>query len=147
MPLTRLVYYSRSTTRTRADFDAELDAIVAVTRRNNARAGITGALLTDGMNFLQVVEGRRPYLGDLLTRLFADPRHERIRIVDLRAVPERRFGDWGMYLLETGPFVRPAISELLREEADGADALTADELVSYVKLIVRHVACAEVIAA
>ncbi|MEE2915447.1 MAG: BLUF domain-containing protein, partial [Pseudomonadota bacterium] len=51
------------------------DAVLAVSRRNNARDGITGLLYADGRRFLQVLEGERAAVERAYQRIAADPRH------------------------------------------------------------------------
>jgi len=94
-PIHQLIYTStpkEGLTRT------ELQAILAVARRNNAREGLTGVLLYGGDQFMQVLEGPRPVIERLVHVLFADPRHKDMRIVLAHDVSQRDFGDWDMAL-------------------------------------------------
>ncbi len=71
-------------------------AILAVSRRNNAAAGITGLLYADGKRFLQALEGDDALVERALTRIAADTRHRAIVILSDRRVADREFGDWSM---------------------------------------------------
>lgn len=97
MPLTRLVYVSRPhRERMGSDFLATCDAILLASRRNNELASVTGALVASPRAFAQVLEGDREAVSDTFARICRDERHERIEIMDMREVDERRFGDWTM---------------------------------------------------
>lgn len=82
---------------TAQDFDrAGLDSLVQVARQNNELNGITGFLLFNGRNFLQLIEGPESSLIALMHKLAGDPRHSGIvRMVD-RAIDERDCPDWSM---------------------------------------------------
>lgn len=97
MPLTRLVYVSRpNRERMGSDFLASCDAILLASRRNNQAAAVTGALVAAPNAFAQVLEGSRIAVSETFARICRDERHERIEIMDMREVDERRFGDWTM---------------------------------------------------
>jgi len=75
---------------------AALDDILKVSRRNNARLGITGILLYRGGNIMQVLEGEWEPLERLYQVIREDPRHTGlIKLVD-REVAKRDFEFWSM---------------------------------------------------
>ena len=88
----RLLYISTA----RKAATAELDAILAVSRRNNAAIGITGLLITGGRRFLQVLEGPAPAVKTIFGRIERDPRHFAIVVLEHQPIQERSFGDWSM---------------------------------------------------
>ncbi len=70
--LHRIVYLSAS----RALLDPPaVEALLAVSRRNNAERGITGLMLYHDGSFLQVIEGPKAQVQALYARIAADPRH------------------------------------------------------------------------
>lgn len=75
---------------------AELEAILATSRRNNAAAGITGLLVVGGRRFLQVLEGPRDAVKTTYDRIAADPRHFALVTLNDRDISERSFGNWSM---------------------------------------------------
>lgn len=91
--LVRIVYMSTAVTNLTL---AELEVLEALSRRNNARDGITGALLHVERSFLQVIEGSRAALDDLLGRLRRDRKHYNLTILEHRGIPHRLFPDWTM---------------------------------------------------
>ncbi|MEP9357460.1 BLUF domain-containing protein [Sphingomonas sp. KR3-1] len=76
--------------------DADCAAILATSRENNGRDGITGLLYSDGKRFLQALEGPEDRVEAALARIQADPRHRAIVLLSRRTVDHRDFGDWAM---------------------------------------------------
>lgn len=70
--------------------------ILATSRRNNARDGLTGLLYTNGKRFLQVLEGEPANVERALARIDADPRHRAMVVLSSRDVTAREFGAWAM---------------------------------------------------
>lgn len=89
----QLIYVS-SKTPTAADID--LDELVELAGRGNARDGITGLLFSDGRRFLQVIEGPKSAIERLVARLKRDPRHRALVTLSRRAIAAREFGNWSM---------------------------------------------------
>jgi len=75
---------------------AEPEAILAVSRRNNARDAITGFLYSDGRRFLQALEGPEDKVLTTVERIRTDPRHRAIVVLSDRQIAEREFGTWAM---------------------------------------------------
>jgi hypothetical protein len=78
--------------------ESQVDAILAQSRRNNPPRGITGILcccFTEKL-FIQVLEGGRDAIGDLLAVLMRDDRHHGLRLLTFEEIAERRFGHWSM---------------------------------------------------
>jgi hypothetical protein len=74
----------------------EIAAILAAARRNNARHGVTGALLFSDGCFAQVLEGAREDVEQVFETIQCDPRHADVTIMHLHAIDERSFGEWSM---------------------------------------------------
>lgn len=75
---------------------APTEAILAVSRANNRRDGLTGLLYADGRRFLQALEGEDEVLTAALHRIRADPRHRAVVILSERDIAAREFGEWAM---------------------------------------------------
>jgi hypothetical protein len=71
-------------------------AILAVSRANNRRDGITGLLYSDSARFLQALEGPEDAVEAAFARIKADARHRAIVVLSRRIVDAREFGDWDM---------------------------------------------------
>ena len=74
----------------------EAEAILAVSRRNNARDAITGFLYSDSRRFLQALEGPEDKVLAAIERIRTDPRHRAIVVLSDRQIEAREFGAWAM---------------------------------------------------
>ncbi|MEE2526879.1 BLUF domain-containing protein [Hyphobacterium sp. HN65] len=93
MTLTRMIYVSRAAGALET---AEVDDILEAARINNARLDITGLLLFDGTNFMQLLEGPNSDLQSLFETIAADKRHENVIRILLEDTEERQFPGWSM---------------------------------------------------
>jgi hypothetical protein len=93
MRLIQLVYASRLVPGTAG---GAITSIVEVSRRNNARAGITGALCFSVDHFLQCLEGERGVVNATYARILADERHSDAVILRYSEIAARDFSDWTM---------------------------------------------------
>lgn len=73
-----------------------VEQILAVSRGNNPRAGVTGLLLFNGKRFLQLLEGPEAAVKATYARISLDPRHFAVVKLSERAIDEREFGAWSM---------------------------------------------------
>ena len=76
--------------------DAEIERILAQSRRNNQRDEITGLLLYNGRRFLQALEGPSAAVYRTYERIRADTRHRATVMLSSKMVEQRQFGNWGM---------------------------------------------------
>lgn len=96
-PIYRLVYYSRNHLIANSDnLAAELADILARSRVNNARDGITGALMFNAGCFAQVLEGPLEHVEAAFERIQQDERHGDVSLLTLGAVDVRSFPNWAM---------------------------------------------------
>ena len=91
--LVRCLYASRIPTPLSA---SALDAILEQSRKNNPKRGITGLLCHTPDFFVQVVEGGREPISELLKAIYRDDRHAHVTILMFEEIAERRFGNWTM---------------------------------------------------
>ena len=92
----RLTYVSRYNTD---NANIEVARILEQAQRNNERNGITGALVINDNYFLQVIEGARPVINNLLKKLIEDKRHYSLQIIECCEIEERRWNKWSMKYL------------------------------------------------
>lgn len=114
----QLVYIS--TARALAIDDALLQSVLSASRRNNARAGLSGLLLAGGRRFLQALEGPRAAVEATYVRIKADPRHFAFVELGNREIAAPEFGTWAMAYSQGGD---PQANLVLRQ---AVDALTRD---------------------
>lgn len=76
--------------------DEDIAAILVAARRNNIRDELTGALVYNGHNFLQLLEGPDERIDACLSVIRDDPRHNGMVEVRRRAIETRDFGEWAM---------------------------------------------------
>lgn len=91
--LVSLVYASAAAPSLTAEGIA---GVLEVSRRNNARLGVTGMLLHHRGSFFQVLEGPPAVVDALYAKIFGDERHEGVVLLIRETVEERTFGDWTM---------------------------------------------------
>lgn len=111
----------------------EIRAIHAVATTRNGEAGITGVLLFSDRFFLQLLEGPRLRVTETLGRIFADHRHNNIRLCRAEEVSSRMFPNWSMRLVNRDPNFRLSDSQQVFDPS----IASADEIMA---MIVR--ACA-----
>ncbi len=116
----QLIYIS---TATRLMVDGDVEAILAVSRRNNGRDGITGLLVHDGRRFLQALEGPQALVEATYARIRMDARHRAAVMLSARGTAGREFGRWEMASQQAAP-VREATT--LVETVDALVAQIAD---------------------
>jgi hypothetical protein len=76
--------------------DDDIQQILAVSRRNNLRDGITGMLLWADGAFIQVLEGEARAVRGAFGRIQADDRHRNVMVVLEQAAGTRLFTQWSM---------------------------------------------------
>jgi hypothetical protein len=97
--LVRCLYASRARSVLTQDVT---DAILEQSRRNNPARGITGLLCYADDVFVQVLEGGRDAVCDLLGKIMRDDRHQGLRLLAYEEIGERRFGHWNMGQVNIG---------------------------------------------
>ena len=74
----------------------DLAALVENSRKMNAANDITGCLVYNGMNFMQLLEGDAATIDDCMARITADARHSGVVIIRETTRETRECPDWGM---------------------------------------------------
>jgi len=118
MALSTWVYASVSTL-VPALAERELQRIVDVSRRRNALAGVTGALLFTGVRFAQCIEGPTGAVEEIRASIVRDTRHKAVITVMQCEIAGRAFGDWALAYVGPSPTVGRTINKSVREVHDG----------------------------
>lgn len=93
-----VVYVSTATELFTPD---ELVLLLDKSRKYNSLASITGMLLHDSGNLMQVIEGPPEAVRELEAKIHGDPRHSGIITLLEAEIEEREFGDWSMAFRNT----------------------------------------------
>lgn len=103
----------------------DLEAIVAVSRRNNKACQISGALMVTDRHFVQFLEGPAAALEGLLAALHADRRHHNLRVLEDGPAVSRRFAQWSLAYCGPHDFVAGWLDDASRVDL-GADQARDD---------------------
>ena len=125
MALIEMVYASAATVRFS---DADLEALLAVARSNNARLGISGILLYQDGSFFQILEGEEAAVASLYARVENDDRHANVMLLRKRKIQTRSFAEWQMGFVRVKPGELEGFSNFLQsgwigDVADEVDAV------------------------
>lgn len=143
--LHRLGYCSRNAITARGhDIEQEITGILAISRFNNSRDGITGALLFGGGCFAQVLEGPLPAIEQAFERIQCDIRHDHVIALAIEPVAERAFLHWSMaYAGNVGTAAAPVLARITgaaaRKDGSGRDG-AGEELLAMLCGLVHPVA-------
>ena len=110
----------------------QVDEILASSERKNPDRGITGLLLYNGRNFLQMLEGEETQLVSLMTRIAHDPRHTGVSMLSRRDITERACPDWAMR--------RIVLAQSVEERQRTLDAALPDRLDREIRRLILNFA-------
>lgn len=128
--LSQYLYISTAPTLPRE----EVDAILATSARNNPARGITGLLLFNGRNFLQLIEGEEGQVNALMETITADPRHSGVSVLDRRGIGQRACPDWAMKRVLIAESIESRRETLEAELPDGLDPEVRKMIVNFAVL-------------
>lgn len=96
----QIIYSSEATTPMQTE---DLEELLDHARGSNAAEGITGALVYAEGLFLQILEGDKVQVQDLMSRIRRDVRHESVIVLRELEVPAPIFGGWKMAYVSATP--------------------------------------------
>jgi hypothetical protein len=109
----------------------EVESILEASARNNPERGITGLLLYNGRNFLQLLEGEESALVALMVRIGNDPRHTGISMIERKAIMQRSCPGWAMKRVLIAESVAERRELLERDLPDGLDEETRKVILNF----------------
>ena len=115
---------------------AHIRGILAVSRRNNARDGITGGLLFSDGCFAQVLEGPIDVVEEAFERIQCDERHRDVTVLQSGPIEARDFPDWSMAF--TGMQDASPMADGALHGAFSGQSSAGDELLGILKNVVVH---------
>jgi hypothetical protein len=103
MPLVRLIYVST------VKPNLVLSELSAVAKANNKRHDLSGLLAFDSKYFIQVIEGGRRNVSNLLANLVRDERHADLELLEFDYIEKRQFGQWSMQFVPLDKSIKEII--------------------------------------
>jgi hypothetical protein len=76
----------------------DLDSIMHMAKLRNKLASVTGVLLFNGVNFMQVLEGGRARTLNIYDSILKDARHSGIKTIVQEKIDHLTYPAWGMKL-------------------------------------------------
>lgn len=99
MQLVRLVYISQATFKpfhTAEGMECHVAQILSISRKNNKKRQLFGALYYGNSNFFQCLEGEKKAVESLLAKIQLDTRHQNLKILHEEPIEQLSFQDWEM---------------------------------------------------
>lgn len=133
MTIHQLLYVSGAARSLREE---DIEQILATSRSNNPRLGITGMLLVAGDAFIQVLEGEVGAVQGLAEHIRRDPRHRNFMVLVEQDAPRRAFARWDMGFKRLdragdGTIFRITEQALRDRIDDGDDGLMLDLVLAF----------------
>ncbi len=123
-----LTYVSKNLAE-RDDVQINNQDIVKWSTFNNRRLAITGALISVDGYYLQMLEGPKSSVDDLMGRIARDPRHADVTVTDMSERLERWFPDWSLAFAGRSHFASVRIAPLISTDPRPADVRTILEII------------------
>jgi len=79
-----------------------MDSMLSKIRTYNSTNNITGILLFDGFNFIQLLEGEKKNIDVLFDKIKRDKRHTNIKLENYSETSSRLFNRWSMQYRDMG---------------------------------------------
>lgn len=114
--------------------NAEVDELSASSSKNNAARSVTGFLLYNGRNFLQLLEGDKSALDDLMAKIEKDPRHDGFSILYQGEASDRSCPQWGMKWVRIAESVDTRRELLERDLPQNLDDQVRNMILNYAML-------------
>ncbi|GAA0855810.1 BLUF domain-containing protein [Aliiglaciecola litoralis] len=118
MSLARLIYLSDSNEVITWKLVKD---ILSVAQENNKLQNITGILLSQGLHFLQVLEGEELDIQELYTHIKNDRRHGNLQLLSCESIDQRQFGEWSMKGVEFIDFDKDKQKKILDKYCQGGE--------------------------
>jgi hypothetical protein len=133
--LYRVLYCSRNRLPEATAID--IQDILDVSRQNNARDEITGALLFSAGAFAQALEGPLDAVEDAFERIQCDERHRDVVVLQSGLIAKRDFPDWTMAFARAENLGNPRAGMALTNAYSGV-AKDGNELLELLRSIVAR---------
>ena len=112
----------------------QVDTILETSAQNNPEQGITGLLLYNGRNFLQLLEGESGAVETLMERIDNDPRHTGVSILYNQQIAQRTCPEWAMKRVIIAETVAARREALERDLPEGLDDTVRKMILNFAML-------------
>lgn len=127
--LYRLVYASKNLIAgTEAEVAAAVTQILSTSQRNNAKVGVTGALMFNAGAFAQVLEGPRRAVEETFERIQRDLGHSDVTVLECGPAEARGFANWSMAFAGKSAQGQARFSSLAAESGFNIARLSGDKV-------------------
>ena len=140
-----VIAYTSESQIPQAKLEKSLSEIEDVAQKKNSEMEITGALFYLNSRFLQIIEGEKAALEDLMKTLQHDPRHSDIVYLKDSPIEKRSMATWDMEIfnletdkkqsLKTLQIITETFQQNLFDEKKTDD--NADMLISFYKSVLK----------
>lgn len=125
----RLIYYSRNRMNGAVeDMARQIGTILASSRANNGKVGVTGALMFNSGYFGQVLEGPQAAVESVFERIQQDDRHGDVSLLACEPAEDRSFGNWSMGFVGASVEDAARYGEVARDSGFDPTSLSGDVL-------------------
>jgi hypothetical protein len=132
-----LIYVSRSRLIL-PDQAGEIDRIVAESTERNTALRVRGALIFTERHFAQILEGPGAALDELMDSIGRDWRHERVTVVERRAIDCYRFPDWVLAYWGDASYMDRQVERVL-DKVEALGAVSSDsDLYTLIHMLARE---------
>ena len=128
--LSQYLYISTAPSLSREDVAAILES----SAQNNPARSITGLLLYNGRNFLQLLEGEGPELDALMKRIGRDQRHTGVSLLNKSRLEERVCPEWAMKRVIIAESVASRREQLERDLPKGLEPTVRNMILNFAVL-------------
>jgi thioredoxin-like negative regulator of GroEL len=133
----KLVYCSRNCINTTPEQTvAEIQQILNCARTNNAKVGVTGALLFSSDIFAQVLEGPSKAVEGIFEKIQRDPRHSDVIVLQSEHTEARDFPEWSMAFAGRPTEHSAALTAALGSGSSSHSSAAAEEVLSLLRNVV-----------
>jgi len=112
----------------------DVEAITGSSARKNPTSNITGFLIYNGRNFLQLLEGEPADLNALMRRIGEDPRHTGLSMLYSGQIDRRVCTSWGMKRITISDRIAERQDRLMRELPEGLDEVVEKIVLNFAVL-------------
>ncbi|NVK37213.1 MAG: BLUF domain-containing protein [Gammaproteobacteria bacterium] len=91
-----LLMYTSQYTGEIDDIPKHFRDILVASRQNNPKLNITGVLFFDDGHFIQILEGEKDALHELMEKIRLNPIHKNLNVLIDSPIEQRELADWNM---------------------------------------------------